>query len=147
MKFTAEQEEDLTLPDDSMHRARLEEVKLKTFTWNDNGADKEGQSLEWWWEITATDLGPKFVGRKVKGECKPVITNREGNRFREWSEALLRRDIPVGMSIDTDDLVGLEATIVIGHRQDKKDPAKSWEFVSMVAPLDESEGSSLEPPF
>ncbi len=148
MQFVTEDEPDLTLPEDSIHRARLEEIKLRTFTWTDYKAkppeEKEGKTLEWWWEITSTRLGPEYVGRKVKAECNPKLSNKGDNRFRNWAEALLDRQIPVGMAIDTDDLVGLEADIVIGHRKDRKDPNRTWEFVSDVAP---TEGGQMEPPF
>jgi hypothetical protein len=32
----------------------LEEIKLRTFEWTDRKTNekKEGQTLEWWWEIT-----------------------------------------------------------------------------------------------
>jgi hypothetical protein len=147
MKFVVEDEPDLTLPEDSIHRARLNSIELREFSWNDRktGEAKTGQNLEWWWEITHTDLGEDYIGRKVKGECNPKMTNRDGNRMHQWSEALLNRQIPVGMTIDTDDLIGLEAEIVIGHRADKKDPSKKWEFVSDVAPADGAFNN--DPPF
>lgn len=146
MQFVTEDEPDLTLPEDSIHRARLEEIKLHEFPWTDKktGEEKTGQTLQWWWVITSTRLGPEFIGRKVKGECNPKLSNRGDNRFHNWAEAILDRQIPVGMAIDTDDLVGLEAEIVIGHRTDRKDPKKTWEFVSDVAPV---EGGQIEPPF
>lgn len=148
MQFTTEEERDLTLPADSIHKARLLEIKERTFEYTDrnDGSRKTASNLEWWWEITrpGTGLDDEFIGRRVKGECRPKLTNRPGNRLREWSEALLNRDVPVGMLIDTDDLVGLEAEIVIGHRQDKKDPNKVWEEVVGVLPSTTSGG---EPPF
>lgn len=147
MQFVTEDEPDLTLPDESFHRARLEEIKLRTFTWTDrrSGEEKEGQTLEWWWQITATKYGPQYLGRKVKGECNPKLSNRGDNRFRVWAEALLQREIPVGMSIDTDDLVGLEAEILVMLRDDRKDPNKKWEYVSNVLHLDAMD--EVEPPF
>lgn len=147
MQFTTEDEPDLTLPEDSIHRARLMELKLRTRDWVDatSGEKKEIKSLEWWWEITSTALGPQYIGRRVKGECNPKITNRPGNRFREWAQAILNRDIPTGMVLDTDDLVGLEAEIVIGHQPNKKDPSRPWENVTDVAPV--SDGFGNEPPF
>jgi hypothetical protein len=147
MRFIMEEEKDLTLPEDSIHRARLQEIKLRTFEWEDrkSGEKKEGQVLEWWWEITGTRLGDEYLGRKVKGECNAKITSRDGNHFREWAEALLNREIPIGMQIDTDDLVGLEAEIVIGHRPDRKDPNKKWEHVAGVLPATVNDQS--EPPF
>lgn len=147
MQFTTENEPDLTLPDESFHRARLQEIKLRTFTFTDRNSkeEKEGKTLEWWWEITSTKYGAEYVGRKVKGECNPKLSNRGDNRFRIWSEALLQREIPVGMSIDTDDLVGLEGEILVGLRPDRRDPNKMWEYVSNVLPVDGS--NQIEPPF
>ena len=146
--YTTEEERDLTLPQDSIHRARLLEVKERSFDFTDRttGETKTATTLEWWWEITRpmAGLDDEYIGRRVKGECKPKITNRPGNRFREWSEALLDREIPIGMVIDLDDLVGLEAEIVIGHRADRRDTSKIWEEVIGVVPVTQQ---SDEPPF
>jgi hypothetical protein len=146
-QFTTEEEKDLTLPIDSIHRARLEDIKERTFEFTDrnDGTKKTASNLEWWWEITRPGggLDDEYIGRRVKGECRPKITNRPGNKFREWSEAILQRDIPIGMVVDLDDLIGLEAEIVIGHRPDKKDPLKVWEEVVGVLPAGEAEA----PPF
>ncbi len=146
-QFTTEDEPDLTLPEDSIHRARLMEIKERTFEFTDRntGERKTSTNLEWWWEVTRpmAGLGDEYVGRRVKGECRPKLTNRPGNRLREWSEAILDREIPVGFVLDLDDMVGLEAEIVIAHRRDKKDVNKVWEEVAGVLPC----GQAEEPPF
>ena len=146
-QYVTEEEKDLTLPVDSIHRARLLEVKERTFDFTDrnDGSLKTSTNLEWWFEVTrpGSGLDEDYIGRRVKGECRPKLSSRPGNRFREWAEALLDCDIPVGMVIDIDDLVGLEAEIVIGHRKDRKDPNKVWEEVVGVLPA----GPSEEPPF
>ncbi len=146
-QYVTEEEKDLTLPEDSIHRARLLEVNERTFEFTDrrDGTLKTSTTLEWWFEVTRPGggLDEDYIGRRVKGECRPKPSSRAGNRFREWSEALLHRTIGVGTIIDIDDLVGLEAEIVIGHRKDKKDPTKVWEEVVGVLPA----GPSAEPPF
>jgi hypothetical protein len=153
MQFTTEDEPDLTIPDETIARAQLEQIKLRQFEWNDRktGEKKEGSTLEWWWKITATNAGEEFIGRTVRGECNPKLSNRGDNRFRIWAEALLNREIPVGMTIDTDDLVGLSAEIVIGVQDDRKDPLKKWNRVTDVIPLlDGTAGGAFqgsEPPF
>ena len=120
-------------------------MKLHTFTWTDRKVSppeqKESSTLQWWWEVQSTD---EYNGRKVKGECNPQLTDNPNNRFRKWAEALLQREIPAGMGLDSDDLVGLTADITIRHRPDKKDPDKKWEEVDEVIPV-----TSLtdEPPF
>ncbi len=145
MEFVTEDEPDLTLPEDSIHRARLDELKMRSFDWTDKDGVKQTTTiLEWWWRVVATNLGDEYVGRRVKGECPPKLSNRPGNRFREWAEVLLGREIPVGMKLESDDLVGLEADIVIGHQQDKKDKDKVWERVTDISP---AIGSSADVPF
>lgn len=150
MKFTVEDEPDLRLPEDSIHRARLDEVKDRFIEWTDSksGEKKSTTILEWWWEITQPGggLGAEYKGRKVKGTCDARLSNRAGNRLREWSEALLGRELPVGFQLDVEDLQGLEAEIVIGHRVDKKDPTKIYEQVTDVIPLSTA-GEYDQPPF
>ncbi len=148
MRFTTEEEKEVRIPEDSIHRARLEEIKLRTFGWTDKrtGDEREAQVLDWWWRITSTTYGDQYVGRRFKSECDAKLSSRSDNRFRMWAEALLGRDIPVGMAVDTDDLVGMEAEIVIGYQPDRRDKNKTWPYVSDVAPLDGSH-HQYDPPF
>lgn len=143
MQFTTEDEPDLTFPDDSVARARLEEIKLHEFTYNGEQITK----LEWYWRVLHTSAGEQFVGRKVKGTCSPKLSNRPDNQFRVWAEALLNREIPVGMKVDTDDLVGLTAEILIGSDPDKKNPLKRWNKVIDVVPVMDAGFGGNEPPF
>lgn len=146
MKYTMEDAPDLTLPDDSIHRARLQEIKPRSFEWTDKENQKrEGNVLDWWWEITSTNVGPQYVGRNVKGTCDARLTNHSKNQFHAWASALLGREITVGMAVDTDDLVGLEAEIVVQHQKNKKDPTKVYEVVTDVVPL--SGAYDTDPPF
>lgn len=145
--FTTEEQKDLTLPEDSIHRAKLLEIKQRTINWTNAEGPQSRDILEWWWEITKSSSGDEFVGRRVKGECPAKLTNHPGNRFHNWAETLLGRQIPPGMGIDTDDLIGLQAEVSIGHRQDKKDPNKVWEFVDEVLPADGAFSLNDAPPF
>lgn len=151
LQFITEDVPDLTLPEGRIFRATLTEMKLHTFSWTDYKdpdspgipVQKEGSTLQWWWEIKSSD---EFNGRKVKGECGPRLSNHPNNRFRQWAEALLHREIPAGMAIDSDDLVGLTADIAVRHRADKKDPNRKFEEVDEVLPVG-SPGLQDEPPF
>ncbi len=150
MKFTTEDEPDLTIPDDTLARAQLLEVQLRTFEWDDRKTKekKSATVLEWWWEIRATRAGEQYIGRRVRGTCDAKLSNRGDNKFRIWSESLLGREIPVGMSIDTDDLVGLEAEILISTEPDKKDPHKLWNRVTdIISPISGSAFNQGDPPF
>jgi len=151
-EFECEDQPDLTIPEDTILKARLTEIKLREFEWTDTKATppekKKGQALEWWWEITDEQRGDgKYKGRKVKGQTDAKLSNHTRNKFRPWAEALLDREIPPGMRINTDDLVGLNAEISIGHRKDKKDPSKVYEQVDEVIPLVGSGAYDDSPPF
>ena len=150
LQFTCEDAPDLTLPENKIFRAQLKEMKVHTFTWTDQRAqppaEVESQILQWWWEVQSSD---EFNGRKVKGESDVKLSNHPRNRFRGWAEVLLARDIPEGMVVDTDDLVGLTADITVKHRADKKDPSKKYEEVDDVMSVggDGGTGWGNEPPF
>ena len=149
LQFTTQEQLDLTLPEDSIHVAKLVDLKTRDVPYKDknDGSDKTFTKLEWWWEITATAIGDQYIGRKVKGECPAELTSHPSNRFRNWAETLLGREIPVGMQLDTEDLLGLSAEVSIGHRPDRKDPAKIWEYVDEVLPLSGGFDLNDEPPF
>lgn len=140
LTFTVVDAPDLTLPEDKIFRARLTEIKSHNFTWTDykdkdnpgQPVQKEGSTLQWWWEVVSTD---EYNGRKVKGECEPQISTHPRNRFRMWAEALLQREFGPGVNIDIDDLVGLTADITVRHKPDRKDPSKKWEEVDEVIPV------------
>ncbi len=148
MQFTNEDVPEGRLPEDSIHTARLESIELRNFEWTDRktGELKQGQSLDWWWVITRTNYGDQYIGRRLKSECNARLTNRSDNYFRKWAEALRKKPIEVGESLDTDQLLGLEAEIVIAYRKDRNDPTKSWAFVSDVGEAAEG-GQSFDPPF
>jgi hypothetical protein len=149
VEFTVEQEQDLTLPEDSIHTARLTEVKPNVINWVDKntGEPRSATLLDWWFEITETTYGDQYIGRRVKGSTDSTMSNHPRNKLRGWFEAMLQRDIGMGMKVNSDDIVGLPCEIVIGHRPDRKDPAKIWEEVTDVAPASGTGGRDLEPPF
>lgn len=151
LQFTVVDAPDLTLPEDKIFRARLVEMKVHTFMWTDHKVSppeqKEGEVLQWWWEVQSQD---EYNGRRVKGETDAKISNHPRNRFRLWGESLLGRELPMGMNLDTDDLVGLAADITIRHKPDKKDPAKKYEEVDEVMPAtggQQNDGWNSPPPF
>lgn len=150
LQFVVEDAPDLTLPEDKIFRAQLVEIKEHSFTWTDRKenppVERTATTLQWWWQVKSSD---EYNGRKVKGECDPKLSNHPRNRFRMWAEALLQRELPLGMQIDSDDLVGLTADITVRHRPDKKDPSKKYEEVDEVMPVTSTSGGwgTDEPPF
>lgn len=132
------------IPEDTIVKAKLLEISPREQKWNDKqtGEPKSATFLNWKWEI----IGGEFDKKWVWGSCDARLSNHPSNKFRNWSESLLNRQLPVGEPFDTDDLIGLTAEISITHRADKKDPAKKYAEVDEVIP---SEGGFAldEPPF
>lgn len=154
LQFVVEDAPDLTLPENKIFRAQLKEIKLHTFTWTDyrdpaapgQPVQKEGSVLQWWWEVQSGDA---YSGRKVKGETDPKISTHPRNKFRGWAETLLGRELPPGLTVDVDDLVGLSADITVKHVADKKDPSRKYEEIDDVIAIggDGGTGWGQEPPF
>jgi hypothetical protein len=147
IQLTVEDQPDLTIPEDTIVRARLDEIKVRGFDWVDRKVtppqQKHSEVLEWWFEVTEGE----YKSRKVKGQTDVRVSNHPRNKFRVWAEALLQRTLPVGTAIDTDDVVGLIADLNIRHRPDKKDASKIYEEVDEVMPINGGAGWSDEPPF
>lgn len=143
--FIVQDAPDLTIPEDTICRARLNGLEKKTISWNDRqtGEAKTTELMEWSWEV----ISGNHQGRKVRGTCDAVISNHPRNKFRLWAEAILDKRIDSGEPFDTDDLVGQIADVSIGHRPDKKDPSKKFEFVDEVIPISGGLSSQSEPPF
>lgn len=145
LQFVVQDAPDLTIPEDVILRARLEKIDLREFEWNDKktGERKQGSSLEWSFEITSEG---EYNGRKVRGRTGTDMNNRDGNRLRSWAETLLGRELPVGVAVDADDLVGLSCDLSVRHEPDRKDPERKWERVDNIMPLS-SDFALNDPPF
>lgn len=138
VKATVTEEQDRTIPEDTLVKAMLAEVDTKMIEWKDRktGQDKSAELLVWWFEVTDTRFDELYKGRKVKAECRNELTNHPDNEFRLISEALLGRELPTGAGIDTDeDLVGLTCMIEVKHREYEKDGKKKIaEEIAQVFP-------------
>ena len=152
LEFEVEDQPDLTIPEDTICRAKLVDLKKHTFDWTDY-KDKErpgqpvkkvGETLQWWFEVTEG----QHKERRVKLETRCKITNHPRDKFRLTAETLLGRELPYGTRINTDDLVGLSADISVKHRADKKDPSKFYEEVDEVMPITHAfDVGQGQPPF
>jgi hypothetical protein len=131
---TVEDQPDLTIPEDTIVRAQLKELKDKTIEWTDKQTREKKSAVltEWWWEVTTG----QYEGRKVKGECDAGVTNHPRNRFRLWAEALLDRELDAEMAFDDEDLIGLSADLTVKHRHyEKNGEQRVIEEVDEVIPI------------
>lgn len=149
-QHTVQDKPDLTIPEDFIVRAKLNEIKYETVS-GTSQRTKEDYSFEkstWWFEVTSDN---QYNGRKVKGEVTSddgnFLSNHPNNKFRLWASALLGRSLEAGDNLDDDDLVGLSCDITVVHQPDRKDPAKKWERLDQVIPLDGAFDFNDEPPF
>lgn len=155
-EFEVVHEEDLTIPEDKICPAVLSSVARRTFKWTDTNdkdrpgvpIEKEGESMIWWFEVTDGD----YQGRRIRGETRPnrsgqYLSDRTGNKFRQWSETLLGRELEVGARISKQDIVGLRCEITVKHRHDKKDPSKIYEEIDEVIPITGGFDFTGTPPF
>lgn len=145
-QLTVEEDEDRTIPEDTILRAKLIEITPRTINWNDRttGEKKTAELAEFWWEVQASDtVDEKFVGRRVKGSTNAKATPQ--SKIVKWSEALLGRSIGVGMSFDSDDLIGLTGDIVISHKRGKE--GRVFEEVNEVMNPNADPWADDTPPF
>lgn len=140
-EFTATPEQEprfKMLPQDSIHRARLDSIEKKGPFNRKDGS--QFYKLIWWFEITAEG---DFKGRKVRGETGAELS--ANSKFHGWAQTILARTIQIGASVSSDDFVGLPVDISIKHVPDWKDKAKVWAEVDEVMPINGS--FDMEPPF
>jgi hypothetical protein len=129
-KSTVEEGVDRTIPEGTILRARLISVEYKTFSWKDaKGEVRNGENLTW--KFTITEQGD-WATWSIVGDTRCKMTNMRGDKFREWSEALLCRSLEIGESVDVDDLAGLPCEVLIEHQVDKK--GNRWNRVGTVLP-------------
>jgi hypothetical protein len=134
------------LPDDAFLRVKVDVSEIRTIPYTDKktGEMKELQKIKWVFAVT--DERPQFdefYGRKVQGETWAKMSTSPSDTFRNWTQALLRRDLAIGFAFDLEDLVGLSAVASFKQEQDYKDKDKYWDVVDELMPLVEQ----LTPPF
>lgn len=152
--FVVEHEPDLSIPEDTIVRAVVAQIKKEVVPYVDKktGEDKEFAKLVWWFEVTAPEYtAPDGTRRRIKGETDVRITDHPRNRFRQWAETLLGRELAFGVGVSLSDLTGLPCDITIAKEPDRKDPKKFWDRVDEVLPVVSTSGAggwgAEEPPF
>jgi hypothetical protein len=122
-----------TIPEGSLLIARVEAIAQKTINYADKktGQPASFDVLEWSFKIIDQQAdGGRWVNRKPRGKTDAKATNRDGDKFREWAEAIMAREITVGTIVDTDDLVDRTCCVEISLRAGKD--GRIWEEVVAV---------------
>jgi hypothetical protein len=141
------------LPEDTLFTGRLMKVweSTKPYTDKNSGEKKEFKKWEWTFEITDGD----YETKKAYGETMARVTNHPDNQPRLWGEVLIGRAIEPGMSVNTDDWVGLSCRFEVSHEHyTKNGEDRAVAKVTALYPLAGAEFAnssqaafSDEPPF
>ena len=118
------------IPEGEVVSAVLDTVKSDQYTWDGETVDK----LNWW--FTVTDEG-EFNGIKVRGSTSTAFTAHPNCKAYNWVAAITGKKYAEGEGLDTDDIVGMPARIIIKHRPGKE--GATWMDVRDVLPASASQ--------
>lgn len=113
MKLTSGDPQELDLlPDGDIVNVRLTDVSLHEFTYQGELIKKLR------WSFAVTDPGT-WQGKTIYGDTSTNFTAHPNCKAYNWVHALTGREYPPGEEMDTDDVVGLPARILISHKPGK----------------------------
>lgn len=119
------------IPEGEIVNVVLDKVEPDQYEWNGETIDK----LKWY--FTVTDEG-QFNGLQVRGSTSTAFTNHPNCRAYNWVQAITGKKYQEGEGLDTDDLSGMRARIIIKHREDKN--KRLWHDVRDVLPAGVNRG-------
>lgn len=130
-KYVVEEEKPREpISDDAIFPAKIlkvEEIE-KTFD------GKKKKRINFTFRLEADGL--PWDGWELEGDVPAFLNAAPENRFRQWVEAVLGNEVPVGFQVDTDALVGQMVRVVVGARPytDKYNNDKIWNWVKDLLP-------------
>jgi hypothetical protein len=144
--MTFEMQAAVIIPTDTLLGARLKELEHKIIPYTDRktGEEKTFGKLNWVFEIAEQG---ELSGKTVRAETSDRLDNHPNNRFRAFAEALLQREIELGVALSESDLIGLPCLITTHYEDDRSDKTKQWQRVNQVYPVDPASAGLFEPPF
>lgn len=124
-------EEFQLIPENEVVNARLQDVELRSFRWDDEDVEK----LKW--VFVVTDPGD-FQGKEIFGDTSTTFTSHPNCKAFNWATAITGIDY-TNKTLDTDDILGMPARILIGHKKDKQN--RVWMRVREVLPPSRQTGA------
>jgi hypothetical protein len=141
-------------PDDTYYPCVLEQVEEREvkFQKKDKATglktNEQGVFYKWRWKFRIIE--GEFAGDLLYGESSSEFSTRDDNKIRQWSEALLGREMEIGEELDTDSmLLGLPCYITVSHGEPRKKADGEFFYpceVDEVLPR-ATEPSPEDPPF
>ncbi len=113
MKLTSGDPQELDLiPEGEVVNVRLVGVDLHEFEYNKEKIKKLR------WSFAVGDPGP-WQGKTITGDTSTNFTAHPNCKAYNWATALTGKEYPPGSEMDTDDIIGLPARIIIQHKPGK----------------------------
>lgn len=120
-------------------------VRLKEANFTDEATGQKVKRVEF--KFMISDPDGIFDAQNIWGETPNKFNSHPDCKLRQWAEAILGRELPVGYRLDTDSLVGQDCKIGVSYREydDKKGvadpttgelPKKGRNDVAQVFPTD-----------
>ncbi len=151
-KVIKQAENEYKFPDDIAYSCKLIDVverEIAYFKRNEHGERTNTQDTfkKWEWHFEVQE-GP-YMGQILYGETRPEYTTREDNKVRQWSEALLNRELAVGEELDTDTLLGRQCVVSVRHDPPRPKKDGGMFYPTAVDEVVPKSGSLLttQPPF
>jgi len=122
------------MEDDSLYEAEVVSCSVQTKPFKDD----EGKDVKKVvFKFRIDDPNSQHDGALVWGETSTVFNTHPNNRLRQWAQAILEVELPVGYALDTDVLNGNRCRIVVGLREykDKEGQIQQKNFVKDLLPL------------
>ena len=110
------QELDL-IPENELVNVRLVNVEVHEFEYQ----GEKIQKLRW--SFAVTDAG-NWQGKNIYGDTSTNFTAHPNCKAYNWAKALTGREYPPGEELETDDLLGLPARIIIAYKPGKD--GRNW---------------------
>lgn len=130
------------IEDDTIMVADVVSVKVVEKNYKDDDGNNV-KKVEFKFAIKDEE-GP-FDGTNVWGETGTRFNSHPDCKLKNWSQAILANELPVGFRLDTDMLVGHTCKVLVGLKEYEKDgQTKQRNHVKDVWPL---AGLSTEEPF
>ncbi len=105
-------------PDDQYYPCVLEKVEEREVKFqkkDKSGArtNEQGVFYKWRWVFRIQE--GEFADDALYGDTSAEFSTRDDNKIRQWSEALLGREMEVGEELDTDNMIGLPCYVTVRH--------------------------------
>lgn len=131
------------IDDDTVMRATVVSVKVVEKTYKDDDGNNV-KKVEF--KFALQDEEGPHDGTNVWGETGTRFNSHPDCKLKNWSQAILGQELPVGFRLDTDMLAANECKVVVGLKEykDRDGNDKQRNFVKDVWPL---QGLAADEPF